>query len=223
MWSDPSPDEPGCGRATLLARVLLFSRGYTVFVVLQVLLNLALFIWEIATVAGFSLPDHWVFGVLEVWVNAALLGEVVLRLLANGSVRAYLRDKANWFDLVVLTFSVTAMLILLTGKPWLESLASEVTLVLLAVRYIVVLLRVALLLKAQGRTLATQFTERIEFVSAMPPRDTEQVALTAGAAGAASKRSFRQSTHADELENEDEDEHDRGRRGDRAQEPDFEF
>jgi len=38
---------------------------------------------------------------------------------------------------------------------------------------VVVLLRVVMLLKSQGRTFATTMTERVEFASSVPPRDEE--------------------------------------------------
>jgi len=206
MWTELGDDEPGCGRATRFARALLFSRGYTAFVVLQVLLNLALFIWEVATVAGFSLPNHVVFFILEVWVNVSLILEVVLRLVAAGSLRRFFRDKGHWFDVIVLIFSLTALVLLLSAKGWLETLASEATLVLLAVRYVVVLLRVALLLKAQGRTLATTFTERIEFVSAAPPSDdASHVKLHAARAESARSPPARyQEEDEEELDDQDQ-------------------
>ena len=53
-------------RVSTLAKAFLFSRAYTVFVGVHVVLNLILFIWEMATVAGFKLPEHGLFVFLEI-------------------------------------------------------------------------------------------------------------------------------------------------------------
>jgi len=73
-----------CQRASHFANRLFHSTGYSGFYIFMILINLVLIVWIIT--AHHHYPTHWMFIALEVFVNAALLGEVGLKLFAQGKV-----------------------------------------------------------------------------------------------------------------------------------------
>jgi hypothetical protein len=179
-----------------LANAFLFSRAYTVFIGVHVVINLALFIWEMATVAGFKLPSHGLFVFLEVWVNFALVFEIILRVLVQR--KEYLKDKRNWFDVAISFASIVTLTFLFFGNSVLDDMAEELTLVLLAFRYIIVLLRVAILIKNQGANLATEVAERVEIDSVEFRHSTVDLSQSS------EERDRTQYVDEDEKESEDE-------------------
>lgn len=103
------------------------------------------------------MPENWLFLLLEVYVNLALLIEVLLRFSSQQKVfllaltltdeQDYFRFKGNWFDLFVLLCSIVAMGLLLSGNSAFDKAEESVTIFLLSVRYVIVVLRVLSLLK----------------------------------------------------------------------------
>jgi len=138
---------------TNAANRLLFSRGYSIFYLFMILLNVALILWviiDLSVLGRFATPTHWLFITLEVLINIALLTEVTLRMLSLKS--RYFLSWSNIFDLSVLVISWLGPIIFFSSSALMLGEVDDVgTLLLLILRYIVQFLRLLLMVKNQKK------------------------------------------------------------------------
>jgi len=138
---------------TNAANRLLFSRGYSIFYLFMILLNVALILWviiDLSVLGRFATPTHWLFITLEVLINIALLTEVTLRMLSLKS--RYFLSWSNIFDLSVLVISWLGLIIFFSSSALMLGEVDDVgTLLLLILRYIVQFLRLLLMVKNQKK------------------------------------------------------------------------
>jgi len=142
------------------ANRLLFSKFYTTFYIVMICVNLVLIIWIIVNASilqRVSTPSHWMFLVLELFINFALAFEVSLRFMSLG--KRYFSSCSNIFDLTVLVLSCAGLVLYFTSKNEsgtdlsLEKAENIIATVLLIFRYIVQFLRLVLLVKNHRKAI----------------------------------------------------------------------
>jgi len=138
----------------------LFSRQYTVFCIVMVLLNMALLIWEVTVLAkGEGIVNSWVFKLLEIFVNVSLAAEIALRAISQQ--KEYCTYWGNILDCVVLVASVTALILILTGPSVFNNVEEGIAFILVSFRYLIAFLRVVTLVKNQTKAFQTQRVSEI--------------------------------------------------------------
>jgi len=144
-----------------------------------IIVNIALLLWELISIVEGGFPTNPGFIVLEVLVNFALLSEVLLRLVAMH--RRFCQYWGNVFDVFVLILSLLAMVLYFTGESLFKDIEEGFSLILLSCRYVIALLRVAILVKNQGSYLTTSASQRIDFSKVGPdpenPANPEEVVV----------------------------------------------
>jgi len=142
---------------TNAANRLLFSKAYSIFYILIIVLNLALLIWIIANasvVKSISSPGHWLFGFAEIVINLALFFEVALRMAALG--KKYFSNWSNVFDLVVLMLSFIGLLLYFQASGSFGEANDITTTALLFFRYFIQLVRLVVMIRNQRKNMSTQ-------------------------------------------------------------------
>ncbi|ELR18092.1 uncharacterized protein ACA1_367920 [Acanthamoeba castellanii str. Neff] len=133
-----------------LANRWLHSRGCSLFYVGMILLNLFLIGWVIIA-RGY--PTHWFFVTLEVFINVALVSEVVFKLVAQK--QRFFASKSNWFDLVVTVLCVVSLGVYFGGPSTMEEINDAVAIFLLIFRYGMQFLRLVLFVKNNQQKLVS--------------------------------------------------------------------
>jgi len=94
------------------AKRLLFSKAHYALYLLMIIANLILVVWIIVNaviVKRFTSPSHWMFLVLEIFINIALAAEVSLMMLTLG--KKYWHSRANIVDFVILMLSILSLVL----------------------------------------------------------------------------------------------------------------
>eukprot|EP01125_Pyxidicula_operculata_P006288 TRINITY_DN2181_c0_g1_i1.p1 TRINITY_DN2181_c0_g1~~TRINITY_DN2181_c0_g1_i1.p1 ORF type:complete len:213 (+),score=36.44 TRINITY_DN2181_c0_g1_i1:7-645(+) len=187
-------------KISVFASRLLYSTPYTVFCVILIILNIALLIWEVVEITKKEMPDSPIFLVLEITVNLALLGEVLLRVASQQ--KAYCKYWGNIFDCVVLVASFVAIILFLKGDSIFEEIGEGFSLFLLFCRYCIAFLRVVILVKNQRNYIRTQIKERVDLSVVGPPSHYDE---HSSLHYSSNERSFNMNDDDDDSLNEEED------------------
>ncbi|GAM17579.1 hypothetical protein SAMD00019534_007540 [Acytostelium subglobosum LB1] len=151
---------------------VLFSSKYYYAYIAMIAINLILIIWLIINLIRkqTSVPNHWLFIVLDIIVNLALLLEVSLQIISQKS--RYFKEWSNRFDLFVLVLSIAGLFMYLLSHA---SVAFEyegiVIIFFTALRYGVQFLRLLAMIKRQ-KARGSAFQSRVDFAEL---KDTDLV------------------------------------------------
>jgi hypothetical protein len=182
-------DDTSCGRLSLAANRLYFSRAWSAFYVCMVVFNLAAVIALITVHAmgEFRHEDPWVIAI-ECIVNFTLVAELSVRMAAQR--RTFFKDACNIFDFFIMIICL-ATLVIFIRAPLEEKDTAVIGTVVLGTRYAVVsvrLIHLTYILKKRKSEVDSS-SLAVDFSLFQDDQDAEG----GGAVGGSSGRQFRQS------------------------------
>ncbi|EFA79130.1 hypothetical protein PPL_07955 [Heterostelium album PN500] len=134
---------------------VLFSNKYYYAYIFMIILNLILILWKT------SVPSHWLFVVLDISVNIALLVEISLQITSQKS--RYFKEWSNRLDLFVLVLSIAGLFMYLLSHASIAFDYEGIVIIFFtAMRYCVQFLRLLALIKRQ-KMRASTFNSRVDF------------------------------------------------------------
>ena len=139
MDSDSQDDDTSCGRLSLMANRLYFSRAWSAFYMCMVVFNIAAIIALISVhvMGEFRHENPWVI-FIEVIVNLTLFAELSVRMAAQQ--RMFFKDACNIFDFCIMILCL-ATLVIFIRAPLEEKDTAVIGTVVLGARYGVVAIR----------------------------------------------------------------------------------
>ena len=134
-----------------VASRVFFSRAYSVFYGVMIVLNLAALVWALSA-DGY--PESRSFFLLELIISTALILEVGVRMLAQGT--QFFRSCGNVFDFVVMVLCALTLVLYLSGPSLFEEAEDVVSITLNVFRMVVQFLRLTFLVKHRARKGVTR-------------------------------------------------------------------
>ncbi|GAM18562.1 hypothetical protein SAMD00019534_017370 [Acytostelium subglobosum LB1] len=142
---------------------VLFSNKYYYAYIFMIGINFVLLLWLIVNIIKKQtvLPSHWLFVLLDIMVNLALLAEVTLQIISQRS--RYFTLWSNRFDLFVLVLSLGGLLMYLVAHNTVQFDYEGIVIIFLtALRYGVQFLRLLAMIKSQ-KARGSAFSSRVDF------------------------------------------------------------
>jgi len=139
----------------------LFSKAYSFFYIVMIVLNLVLIIWILSNRSVLKEPSKTqrLFVAIECWLNLSLLAEVALKIVAQK--KKYFRSNSNLFDFSVVLMAWTALIFFFLPNAGAETMTSNI---LLVIRYFVQFLRLIIMIKNQQYVIRSA-RSRVDFTN----------------------------------------------------------
>eukprot|EP00743_Colponemidia_sp_Colp-15_P007485 GILK01008090.1.p1 GENE.GILK01008090.1~~GILK01008090.1.p1 ORF type:complete len:228 (+),score=36.56 GILK01008090.1:63-746(+) len=128
---------------TILASRVYFSKAYSILYATVIVLNALVILWTLFASDGYP-RDIW-FVLIEICINVAIFGEVVIRMLSQGY--KYWQSCSNIFDFFVMSLCFVALCLYFKGPSPAEEVEDLAADMMIGFRNAIQYLRLLLMLK----------------------------------------------------------------------------